>query len=293
MKLTAILLAMVGATVGAMTAQIGEITIEPITQRMVFAEGPIWSMEDFLLFGDTVTGQQWKYTPGKGIASVTGSVPGASASTYDTKGVLYVTQPRERRVVRVDKKGKMEIVADRFEGKRLNAPNDVVVRRDGSVYFTDPAFGSQQDSQELDFFGVFRVTPRGQIEAIARWKTRPNGIALSENGRLLFVTDSDAQTVHAFDLANNGTASNDRVVVSKIAGVPGGIRLDEDNNIFVAARNVFVYSPKGELIRTIELGEPASNLAFGDPDFRTLYVTARTSVFRVRVGVKGAVPYFP
>jgi gluconolactonase len=196
-------------------------------------------------------------------------------------------------VVRVDKKGKMDVVADRFEGKRLNAPNDVVVRRDGNIYFTDPAFGSQQDSQELDFFGIFRVTPRGVVEAIARWKTRPNGIALSENGRTLYVTDSDSQTIHAFDLANNGTATNDRVVVSKIVGVPGGLRLDEDDNIFVAARHVFVYSPKGELIRTIEFGETPSNLAFGDADFRTLYVTARTSVYRVRVGVKGAVPYFP
>ena len=272
--------------------QIGEITVEKLTGGLVFAEGPLWSMDDFLLFSDNVTGQMRKFTPGKGISEVNGPA-GVSGSAYDTKGAFYFTQPRERRVARLDQKGKMEIIAERFDGKRLNAPNDVVVRRDGNLYFTDPAFGSQQDSRELDFFGVFRVTPRGQVEAVARWKTRPNGIALSRNGRSLFVTDSDAQTVHAFDLAANGSAANDRVVVSGIAGAPGGIRLDENDNLFVAARNVFVYSPKGDLIRTIELAETPSNLAFGDADLRTLYVTARTSVYRVRVGVKGAVPYLP
>jgi len=273
--------------------QIGEVTVEKIADGMIFAEGPVWSMEDFLLFSDNVTGQQRKYTPGKGVSEVSGPASGGSGVTYDTKGALYSCRPHERRVVRFDKKGKMDVVADRFEGKRLNAPNDIVVRRDGNVYFTDPAFGSQQDSQELDFYGVYRVTPRGVVEPVARWKTRPNGIALSENGRTLYVTDADAQTVHAFDLAGNGTATNDRIVLSKIPGAPGGIRVDENDNLFVAARNVLIYSPKGELIRTIELPETPSNLAFGDPDFRTLYVTARTSVYRVRVGVKGAVPYFP
>jgi gluconolactonase len=273
--------------------QIGEITIERAVDGLLYAEGPVWSLEDFLLFSDNVRGEQRRFTPGKGAARVNSPPGGAGASAYDTKGRLYVAQPRARRVVRADKKGTVEIIADRFEGKRLNAPNDVVVRRDGNVYFTDPAFGSQQDSQELNFFGVFRVTPRGQVEAVARWRTRPNGIALSENGRTLYVTNSDDQAIHAFDLAANGMASNGRLVVSNIPGAPGGIRVDEDGNLFVAARSVFVYSPNGQLIRTIEMPETPSNLAFGDPDFRTLYVTARTSVYRVRVGVKGAVPYLP
>jgi gluconolactonase len=137
------------------------------------------------------------------------------------------------------------------------------------------------------------VTERGAVEAIARWETRPNGIALSRDGRMLYVSDADAQTVHAFDLDRSGAASNDRVVISGIPGAPAGLRLDEQGNIYVAAANVLVYSPDGELIRTIQLPETPSNLAWGDPDFGTLYVTARTSVFRVRLGVKGAVPYLP
>jgi gluconolactonase len=270
-----------------------QYTVEVVAKGMRFADGPVWSLEDFLLFSDTVTDTQHKFTPGKGVSDL-GSRPGGTAgNAYDDKGNLYTCEFRERRVTRTAKNGKVDVIAARFEGKRLNAPNDVVVRRDGNVYFTDPAFGNQEDTRELDFNGVFRVTTRGQIEAIAKWKTRPNGLTLSPNGRTLYVSDSDGQSIHAFDLDRAGAASNDRVVVSKIPGVPAGLRTDETGNIYVAAKDVLVYSPQGELLRTIHMGETPSNLAFGDPDFSTLYVTARTSVYRVKLGVKGAVPYFP
>jgi gluconolactonase len=274
-------------------AQGPQYTVEVVAKGMRFADGPVWSLEDFLLFSDTVTDKQHKFTPGKGVSEI-GSRPGGTAgNAYDDKGNLYTCEFRERRVTRTAKNGKVEVIAGRFEGKRLNAPNDVVVRRDGNVYFTDPAFGNQEDTRELDFNGVFRVTPRGQVEAVAKWKTRPNGLSLSPNGRTLYVSNSDAQSIHAFDLDRAGVASNDRVVVSKIPGVPAGLRTDEMGNIYVAAKNVLVYSPQGELLRTISMGETPSNLAFGDPDFSTLYVTARTSVYRIRLGVKGSVPYSP
>jgi gluconolactonase len=260
---------------------------------MRFADGPVWSLEDFLLFSDTVTDTQHKLMPGKSVSEIGRRPGGTAGNAYDEKGNLYTCEFRERRVTRTAKNGKVDVIAARFEGKRLNAPNDVVVRRDGNVYFTDPAFGNQEDTRELDFNGVFRVTTRGQIEAIAKWKNRPNGLALSPNGRTLYVSDSDGQSVHAFDLDRAGAASNERVVVSKIPGVPAGLRTDETGNIYVAAKNVLVYSPQGELLHTINVGETPSNLAFGDPDFSTLYVTARTSVYRIKLGLKGAVPYSP
>ena len=274
--------------------QSGGILVERVVTGFHFLNGPAWSPDDTLLFSDTPTDRQLRYTPGKSAPTEVASMAGGiSATTFDTKGNMYVAEPRARRIVRTDRKGKMETVAERFEGKRLNAPNDLVVRRDGNLYFTDPAFGVQQDSVELGFYGVFRVTPKGELSALARWRTRPNGIALSENGRTLYVADSDAQTVHAFDLDKDGAASNDRVVISKIAGAPGGVRTDEDGNIYVAARDVLVYSPTGELLRTIHLAEQPSNLTFGDVNFQTLYVTARTSVYRVELGVKGVVSYLP
>jgi gluconolactonase len=270
-----------------------EYTVQVVASGLRYADGPVWSLEDFLLFSDTVTDQQHKFTPGKGVSEAGTRAGGTAGNAYDEKGNLYTCEFRERRVTRTAKNGKVDVIAARFEGKRLNAPNDVVVRRDGNIYFTDPAFGNQQDARELDFDGVFRVTARGQIEAVAKWKTRPNGLALSPNGRILYVSDSDGQSIHAFDLDRAGAASNDRVVISKIPGVPAGLRTDETGNIYVAAKDVLVYSPQGELIRTFKMGEIPSNLAFGDPDFSTLFVTARTSVYRIRLGVKGAVPYSP
>jgi len=270
-----------------------QYTLEVVANGMRFADGPVWSLEDFLLFSDTVTDKQHKFTPGKGVSEIGSHAGGTAGNAYDEKGNLYSCEFRERRITRTAKNGKVEVIAARFEGKRFNAPNDVVVRRDGNVYFTDPAFGNQEDTRELDFNGVFRVTTRGQVEAVAKWRTRPNGLALSPNGRTLYVSDSDGQSIHAFDLDRAGVAANDRVVISKIPGVPAGLKTDEMGNIYVAAKEVLVYSPQGELVRTFKTAEIPSNLAFGDPDFSTLYITARTSVYRIRLGVKGSVPYSP
>jgi gluconolactonase len=272
----------------------GLILVERVATGFQFLNGPTWAPDDTLIFSDTPTDRQLRLTPGRSATTEIASLAGGiSATTFDTKGNIYIAEPRARRVTRTDRKGKMDVVAERFEGKKLNAPNDLVVRRDGNLYFTDPAFGEQQDSAELGFFGIFRVNPKGELSPIARWRTRPNGIALSENGRLLYVSDSDTQTIHAFDLDKDGVASNDRIVVSKIEGAPGGVRVDESGNIYVAARHVFIYSPKGELLRTLQPAEQPSNLTFGGMDLKSLYVTARTSIYRFDIGVKGVVSYLP
>ncbi len=162
------------------------------SQDLHFAEGPVWSYDGFLLFSDTVVDKLLKVTPGSGDEVFAERAGGAIGNAYDTEGRLYTCEFRERRVTRTLKNGKIEVLAARFEGKRFNAPNDIVVRRDGHVYFTDPAFGAQQDTREIDFYGVYHITPKGELEVIAKWKTRPNGIALSPNGRTLYVSDSDA-----------------------------------------------------------------------------------------------------
>lgn len=268
------------------------IVVETIVKDAHFAEGPVWSPEGFLLFSDTVTDRINKWAPGKGVTQFASRPGGASGNTYDSDGRLYSCEFRERRVTRTAKNGKTDVIASRFEGKRLNAPNDIVVRKDGNVYFTDPAFGNQQDARALDFYGVFHVKPNGDLEAVARWKTRPNGIALSPNGRLLYVADSDARAIRVYDLAGNGTASNERTFAAGLDGVPGGLRTDEKGNVFAAANGILIYSPKGELLKQIQLAQTPSNLTFGDKDFAALYVTARTAVYRLSGGgLKGASPY--
>lgn len=272
--------------------EFANVTVETIVKDAHYAEGPVWSLDGFLLFSDTVTDRIEKWAPGKGVSEYASRPGGASGNAYDQDGRLYTCEFRERRVTRTAKNGKTEVLASRFEGKRLNAPSDIVVRRDGNVYFTDPAFGNQQDARELDFYGVYRIKTNGELEAVARWKTRPNGITVSPNGRLLYVADSDARLIRMYDLAGSGAASNERVFADKIEGVPGGLRTDAKGNVFVAAKGLRVYSPRGEVLRDIQLAQTPSNLAFGDKDFSTLYVTARSAVYRLSGGgMKGAPQY--
>lgn len=268
--------------------------VQRVVANLHFAEGPVWSYEGFLVFSDTVVDKLFKVVPGAADEVFAERAGGAIGNAYDTEGRLYSCEFRQRRITRTLKNGKVEVLAARFEGKRFNAPNDIVVRRDGQVYFTDPAFGAQQDTREMDFYGIYHITPKGDLEIVAKWKTRPNGIALSPNGRTLYVSDSDERSVRAYDLDGKGAASKERIVVDKIDGVPDGLRTDENGNLYVAAKEVYVYelsNGPAKLLGEIPLAETPSNLAFGDADMETLYITARTSVYRVRLGVKGALPY--
>jgi gluconolactonase len=256
-----------------------------------FLEGPAWSRENFLVFSDLARHKLIKFTPGEGVEDLRPESEGANGNAYDAAGRLYTCESRARRVVREDKKGRLEVVAERWQGKRLNAPNDIVVRKDGEVYFTDPAFGREQDTRELDFYGVYRIPRKGAMEVIAKPKGRPNGIALSPNGRVLYVSNSDERNVRAYDLDKNGAASNERVLIERIAGVPDGMRTSEDGNLYIAANAILVYSPEGKLLNTYTLPEKPSNCAFGDGDLQSLYVTARTALYRIRLEVKGSLQY--
>jgi gluconolactonase len=268
-----------------------DLKIEKVAAKFAFTEGPVWSREGFLLFSDIPANRILKLTPGEKPAIYKEETNGTNGNTFDAQGRLYSCESKSRRVVRTDKKGNVEVLAERFEGKRFNAPNDIVVRKDGNIYFTDPAFGNQMDTRELDFYGVFHITPKGRLSVIAKPAGRPNGIAFSPNGRILYVANSDDHNVRAYDVDRNGDVSNERVAIANIDGVPDGIRTDEKGNLYVAAKSVFIYDPNGKLLHPIEFAETPANCAFGDADFQTLYITARTSVYRVRMNVKGAVQY--
>jgi len=286
-------LALVTLLAGAALAaqDFSDLKIDKVAAGFRFTEGPVWSREGFLLFSDIPNDKILRFAPGKRGEVFREKSDGANGNTFDAQGRLYSCESRTRRVTRADKKGKIEVLAEKWEGKRLNAPNDIVVRKDGHLYFTDPAFGGSTDQRELDFYGVYHITPKGQMELIAKPKGRPNGLALSANGRVLYVDNSDERNVRAYDLDRNGKASNERIVVSGIDGVPDGMKVDEKGNLYVTAKGVAVYSPEGKLLTTIEVAETPANCAFGDPDFQTLYITARTSLYRVRLNVKGSVQY--
>jgi gluconolactonase len=283
MRLVGLLL--LGAVLGAQ--DFSEIKVEKVAGDFKFTEGPAWSREGYLVFSDIPNNKILRFTPGKGIEVYREDSGGANGNAFDAKGRLYTCEGRNRRVTRTDKDGKIEVLAEKFEGKRLNSPNDIVVRRDGHAWFTDPAFGESSRTREVDFYGVYHLPPRGGIELVAKPQGRPNGIALSPDGRILYVANSDDKNVRAYDLDRQGRAANERVVVSSIEGSPDGMRTDAAGNLYVTAKVLYVYSPDGKKIAEIPFGEIPANCGFGDPDLQTLYVTARTSVFRVRVPVKG------
>ena len=268
-----------------------EIAFEQLAKGYRFTEGPAWAKEGFLIFSDTPSDRLLKWIPGHEIEVFRADAHGPSGNAFDSQSRLYTCETRARRVTRTEKKGDIEVLADQWEGKRLNAPNDIVVSKSGHVYFTDPAFGEQSDHRELDFYGVYHIPPKGAMKLVAKPAGRPNGIALSPNGRVLYVANSDEHNIRAYDVDRNGDASNERVLVTRIEGVPGGIRVDEKGNLYVAAKGIAVYSPEGRPIHVIEMHDLPSKCAFGEPDYKTLIITARGSVFRVHLDVKGAMPY--
>jgi len=291
MTLRAIVL--VFLTAGLVSAQdFSAVKVVQVAEGFPGGEGPVWSREGFLIFSDYSRDRLYKYDEGRGaepVAIYREDSHGTNGNTMDAQGRLYSCEYKARRVTRTGRDGRIEVLAERFEGKRFNAPNDIVVRRDGHVYFTDPLF-TPLDQRELDFYGVYHITPQGEIEAIARLQTRPNGITLSPDGRVLYVANTDERNVHAYDLDANGRASNERVVITDLVAGPDGIRTDAKGNLYIAARGVQIYSPDGKLLGHIAVPVNPRNLAFGDSDLRTLYLVGN-SIFRVRVETPGSLQY--
>jgi gluconolactonase len=265
-----------------------EVKIELLAKNYAFTEGPAWSKDGYLVFSDTPNDRLMKWVPGNEVEVFRTDAHGPAGNAFDNEGRLYTCETRARRVTRTDRKGKVEVVAEQFEGKRLNAPNDIVVSRNGHVYFTDPAFGDQGDRRELDFHGIYHIPAKGGLTLAAKSAGRPNGIAISPNGRVLYVVNSDERNVRAYDIGRDGELSGERALISGIAGVPGGMTVDEKGNLYVTARGVAIFTAEGKPVHVIEMQDRLSNCGFGDADYRTLFVTGAGSVYRLRLDVKGA-----
>ena len=272
----------------AFSQEFAQLRMDLVAKDYTYTEGPAWSKDGYLIFSDTPGNQLLKWIPGHPAEVFRENANGPSGNAFDVEGRLYTCETRTRRVTRTDKSGKVDVLVDKFEGKRLNAPNDIVVAKAGNVYFTDPAFGWQSDSRELDFYGVFQIPVKGGLKVVARSKGRPNGIALSPSGKVLYVSNSDERNVRAYDIDKNGDASNERILIDKVDGIPGGLCVDEKGQLFVAARGVAIYSPEGKLVHTIATHNPASNCGFAEGDLKSLMITSRGELFRTRLEVKGA-----
>lgn len=262
--------------------------VEVVSEGYRFTEGPLWLPDNTLIFSDIPADTIYRADK-----TVFRQPSGKSNGlTLDRQNRLIACEHWNRRVSRTDKDGVVSVVADRYDGKRFNSPNDVVVRSDGLIFFTDPPYGLEDREAELDVAGVYLVKPDGEVTLLVKDFKKPNGLAFSPDEKVLYIADTEGRHIRAFDVAKDGTLSNDREFC-ELPG-PDGMKVDVRGNIWCTASDgVRVFTPAGDLIQTIVFPQAPANCAFGDADFKTLYVTARTGLYKVRVTVAGIRPGKP
>ncbi len=266
-----------------------------------FTEGPVWDPSGFLYVSDEVQNKIYRvFLDGRKEDSRKEeviSLGDPDGNTYDRQHRLIDCASVLRAIIAVTPDGKYTILADQYEGKKFNSPNDVVVGPDGALYFTDPTLDLVEgQKQEIPFQGVYRLDEKGNVRLLTKDLTQPNGLAFSPDGKRFYVDDSEQRNIRVYDMAPDGTLSNGRIFGeepgAKNDGVPDGIKVDHDGNLFVTGpRGIWVWDPQGHHLGTIEMPEQPANLAWGDDDHRTLYITATTSVYRLPTKARGFVPY--
>jgi len=258
---------------------------EKVGSGFQFTEGPVWHRQGFLIFSDIPANRIVKWTALDKVETFRQPSGNSNGLTFDRQGRLIACEHGNRRVSRTEPDGKVVALAEKYEGKKLNSPNDIVVKSDGSIYFTDPPYGVQPSEKELSFNGVFRISPDGNLTLLAPDFERPNGLAFSPDEKKLYVADTARGHVRVFDVQPDGTLKGGEEFV-KTPG-PDGMKVDTKGNLYVTSTGVAVFDAKGKKLGEISLPERPANCCFGDADNRTLFVTARTSLYKVRLKVAG------
>ena len=265
---------------------------ERLATGFVFTEGPLWHPDGFYYFVDIRRSNLHRLTPGKEPELVRANTGEGNGTTFDLQGRLVICEGGNRRVTRWSAGEQSEILMDRFEGKRLNRPNDVVCKSDGSIYFTDPGLRVPLAERELASAGVYRVAPDGTTTLVADCEY-PNGLAFSPDERVLYVANTRwTQYIHALELDAGGGLVRRRIFADMSSdetdGVPDGMKVDVEGRVFCTGPGgTWVFAPDGARLGIIRTPEVPANLAFGGSDLRTLFFTARTSVYTLRMKVPG------
>jgi sugar lactone lactonase YvrE len=282
-------------TTPALTRLLADREVESVSGGYQYAEGPLWHPDGYLLVADSPRDRILKWDPATKLVTVFRQPSaGATALGFDAEGRFLATEHRNRRISRTERDGSIVTLVDRYEGKRLNSPNDFVVSRTGSIFFTDPPYGlpSQTEGKELDFQGVYRFDPDGRLRLLVRDMVRPNGIGLSPDERTLYVSDTERRHLRAFGVKDDGTVDEGRVLAkmqpwkSGVQGIPDGLVVTSQWHVLVTGPGgVWVFDANGGRLGVIPTPEPPAACAFGDADGKTLYITARTRVYRIRMTI--------
>jgi gluconolactonase len=270
--------------------------LELVAGGMGFTEGPVWDPSGFVYVSDEVINKIFRIYP-DGHKEELISLGDPDGNTYDEHRQLIDCASVLRAIIRIKPDGTYTVLADRYQGKRLNSPNDVVIGPDGAIYFTDPTSDLPKDQkQELDFKGVFRLDARGQVTLLTKDLTEPNGLAFSPDGKRLYVDDSTQRNIRVYDFQQDGTLRNGRILGKepggKGQGVPDGMKVDMAGNLYVTGPGgIWVWDSGGNHLGTIILPEQPANLAWGDSDQKTLYITATTSLYKLKTNAAGFLPY--
>jgi gluconolactonase len=274
------------------------VEFERIASGCLFTEGPLWhAREGYLLFSDMPGDHLRKWRPNEGVTTFRKPCNQSNGLAWDRAGRLLVCEHATSRLTRTEHDGSITVLASHYQGKELNSPNDLVVRSDGSIYFSDPTYGRAEyygrpREPELAFRGVYRVEPDSRrITLLADDFGQPNGLCFSADERRLFVNDTERQHIRVFDVAADGTLSNSRVwaeTVGEGAGAPDGMKIDSAGNLYCCGPGgIHVFDPAGKCLGVIKVPEYTANFCWGDADFRSLYITASTSVYRIRTALPG------
>jgi len=271
--------------------------METMAAGFGFTEGPVWDKSGYLWVSDEVLNKIFRVYP-DGHREEMIALGDPDGSTYDRDHRLINTASVLRAIIRLSKDGKSyTVLTDHYQGKRYNSPNDVVPGPDGALYFTDPTLDLPKgEKQETPFQGVYRLDKSGKMQLLTTELSQPNGLAFSPDGKHLYIDDSDKKNIRVYEFHADGTISGGRLFGREDDGtddgVPDGIRVDKNGNLFVVGpRGIWVWSPAGVHLGTIEVPEQPANLSWGGDDNSLLYITATTSIYKIQTKAHGFVPY--
>lgn len=280
---------------------VGVVGADPAFERLgtgyAFTEGPVWRAADSsVVFSDMPSDHMRVWREGAGVRTFRQPSNMANGNAFDREGRLVTCEHATSRLVRQEADGRLVTLASHWQGKELNSPNDVIVKRDGAIYFSDPTYGradyyGRKRDVQLGFRGVYRVAPDGTLALLADDFGQPNGLCFSADEKRLFVNDTDRQHIRVFDVQGDGGLKGGQVwaeTKGEGAGAPDGMKLDSQGNVWCCGPGgVHVFAPDAACLGVLRTPEYVANFCFGGPDLKTLFVTASTSLYRVRVATAG------